>query len=123
MSESESKISNYSQTLSEPKEEEMGEENDDVQVIFSQIEPYQGKPVAKDDSTGKGTESTKKQMKMVLCLLYRKPDKKERFLLIHGSYNCCCIFQYKLLCCVKAKLPYTCLPLSWMWYHKDWQSG
>jgi len=37
---SESEISDYSQTLSEPEEEEMEEEEDiNVQVIFSQIEP------------------------------------------------------------------------------------
>jgi len=35
---SESEISDYSQTSSEPKEEEM-EEEDNVQVVFSQIEP------------------------------------------------------------------------------------
>ena len=37
---SESEISDYSQTLSEPEEEEMEEEEDDnIQVIFSHIEP------------------------------------------------------------------------------------
>ena len=37
---SESEISAYSQTLSEPEKEEVEEEEDDnVQVIFSQIEP------------------------------------------------------------------------------------
>ena len=45
MSESESKITNFSQTLSEPDEEEMEEENNNVQVIFSQIEPYQDEPL------------------------------------------------------------------------------
>ena len=38
---SESEMSDFLQTLSEPQEEEMEEEDDDVQVIFSQIEPYQ----------------------------------------------------------------------------------
>ena len=50
---SESEISDYSQTLSEPEAEEMEEEEDiNVQVIFSQIEPYQDEPLAEDDSTG-----------------------------------------------------------------------
>ena len=54
---SESEISDYSQTLSEPEEEEMKEEEDDyVQVIFSQIEPYQDEPLAEDDSAGEGNE-------------------------------------------------------------------
>ena len=44
MSESESEISDFSQTLSEPDKEEMGEGDDNVQVIFSQIEPYQDEP-------------------------------------------------------------------------------
>ena len=49
---SESEISDYSQTLSEPEKEEVEEEEDDnVQVIFSQIEPYQEEPLAEDDST------------------------------------------------------------------------
>ena len=49
---SESEISDYSQTLSEPEEEEMEEEEDDnIQVIFSQIEP-----LAEDDGTGEGNE-------------------------------------------------------------------
>ena len=56
MSESESEISNYSQTFSEPEEEEMEEEDDNVQVIFSQIEPYQDEPLAEDDNTGEGNE-------------------------------------------------------------------
>ena len=39
---SELEISDYSQTLSEPEKEEVEKEQDDnVQVIFSQIEPYQ----------------------------------------------------------------------------------
>ena len=42
---------------------------------------------------------TKKQTKTVLHLPYWKPDTKEKFLLIHGSYDCCCMFQYKLLRC------------------------
>ena len=46
MSESKSEISDFSQTLSEPDEEEMEEEDDNVQVIFSQIKPYQDKPLA-----------------------------------------------------------------------------
>ena len=38
----ESEFSDFSQTLSEPEEDEMvKEEDDNVQVIFSQIEPYQ----------------------------------------------------------------------------------
>ena len=54
---SESEISDYSQTLSKPKEEEMKDEEDDyVQVIFSQIDPYQDEPLAKDDSVGEGNE-------------------------------------------------------------------
>ena len=54
---SESEISDYSQTLSEPEEEEMKEEEDDyVQVIFSQIEPYQDEPLAEDASVGEGNE-------------------------------------------------------------------
>ena len=54
---SESEISDYSQTLSEPEEEEMEEEEDDnIQVIFSQIEPYQDEPLAEDDGTGEGNE-------------------------------------------------------------------
>ena len=54
---SESEISDYSQTLSEPEEEEMEEEEDDyAQVIFSQIEPYQDEPLAEDDSVGEGNE-------------------------------------------------------------------
>ena len=36
---SESEISDYSQTLSEPEKEVEEEEDDNVQVIFSQIEP------------------------------------------------------------------------------------
>ena len=36
---SESEISDYSQTLSEPEKEVEEEEDDDVQVILSQIEP------------------------------------------------------------------------------------
>ena len=56
MSESESEISDFSQTLSEPDEEEMEEEDDDVQVILSQIEPYQDEPLAEDDSTSEGNE-------------------------------------------------------------------
>ena len=44
-------------------------------------------------------KSTKKQTKIVLHLPYWKPDTKDRFLLIHGSYNCCCMFQYTLLRC------------------------
>ena len=47
MSESESEISDFSQTLSKPTTiEEMEEEDDNVQVIFSQIEPYQDEPLA-----------------------------------------------------------------------------
>ena len=42
---------------------------------------------------------TKKQTKTVLHLPYWKPDTKEKFLLIHGSYDCCCMFQYKILRC------------------------
>ena len=54
---SESEISDYSQTLSKPEEEEMKKEEDDyVQVIFSQIEPYQDEPLAEDDSAGEGNE-------------------------------------------------------------------
>ena len=54
---SESEISCYSQTLSQPEEEEMKEEEDDyVQVIFSQIEPYQDESLAEDDSAGEGNE-------------------------------------------------------------------
>ena len=50
---SESEISDYSQTLSEPEEGEMEEEEGvSVQVAFSQIEPYQDEPLAEDDSTG-----------------------------------------------------------------------
>ena len=56
MSERESEISDYSQTLSEPEEEEMEEEHDNVQVIFSQIEPYQDEPLAEDDNTGERNE-------------------------------------------------------------------
>ena len=41
MSESECEISDFSQTC-EPDEEEMEEEDDNVQVIFSQIEPLAG---------------------------------------------------------------------------------
>ena len=38
----ESEFSDFSQTLREPEEDEMvKEEDDNVQVIFSQIEPYQ----------------------------------------------------------------------------------
>ena len=44
MSESESEISYFLQTLSEPDEEEMEEEDDNVQVIFSQIELCQDEP-------------------------------------------------------------------------------
>ena len=50
-------MSDYSQTLSEPEEEEMEEEEEgNVQVIFSQIEPYQEEPLAEDNSTGEGNE-------------------------------------------------------------------
>ena len=56
MSESESEISDFSQTLSEPEEEEMEGEDDNVQVIFSQIEPYQDEPLAEDDGTSEGNE-------------------------------------------------------------------
>ena len=52
-----SEIRDYSQTLSEPEKEEVEEQEDDnVQVIFSQIEPYQEEPLAEDDSTGDGNE-------------------------------------------------------------------
>ena len=54
---SESEISDYSQTSSEPKEEEM--EEDSVQVIFSQIEAYQDEPLAEDGSTAEGNEVDK----------------------------------------------------------------
>ena len=49
----EPEISDYSQTLSEPEKEE---EDDNVQVIFSQIEPYQKEPLAEDDSTAEGNK-------------------------------------------------------------------
>ena len=50
---SESEFSDYSQTLSEPEGDEMEKEEDDnLQVIFSQIEPYQDEPLAEDDSSG-----------------------------------------------------------------------
>ena len=53
----EPEISDYSQTLSEPEKEEVEEEEDDnVQVIFSQIEPYQKEPLAEDDSTAEGNK-------------------------------------------------------------------
>ena len=65
---SECKISDYSQTLSEPEEEEMEEEEEDnVQVMFSQIEPYHDEPSAEDGSTE--MKSTNKQTKTVLHLL------------------------------------------------------
>ena len=54
---SEPEISDYSQTLSEPEKEEVEEEEDDnVQVIFSQIEPYEKEPLAEDDSTAEGNK-------------------------------------------------------------------
>ena len=53
---SKSEISDYSQTLSEPEEEDMEEEDDNIQVIFSQIEPYPDEPLAKDDGMGEGNE-------------------------------------------------------------------
>ena len=54
---SELEISDYSQTLSEPEKEEVEKEQDDnVQVIFSQIEPYQEEPLAEDDSTAEGNK-------------------------------------------------------------------
>lgn len=54
---SESEFSDYSQTLSEPEEDEMEKEEDDnVQFIFSQIEPYQDEPLAEDDSSREGNE-------------------------------------------------------------------
>lgn len=56
---SEPEISDYLQTLSEPEKEEVEEEEDDnVQVIFSQIliEPYQEEPLAEDDSTAEGNK-------------------------------------------------------------------
>ena len=34
----------------------MEEEDNNVQVIFSQIEPYQEEPLAEDDNTGEGNE-------------------------------------------------------------------
>ena len=90
---SESEISDYSQTLSEREKEEMEEEEEDnVQVIFSQIEPYQEEPLAEDDSTGEGNEVDEEADED--SLPYWKPDTKERFLLIHGSYNCCFISHY-----------------------------
>ena len=50
-------ISDYSQTLSEPEKEEVEEEEDDnVQVIFSQIEPYQEELLAEDGSTAEGNK-------------------------------------------------------------------
>ena len=55
--------------------------------------------MAEDDSSGEGNEVDKEADEDVLHLPYWKPDTKERFLLIHGSYNCCCLFQYKLLLC------------------------
>ena len=46
---SESEFSDYSQTLSEPEEDETEKEEDDnVQVIFSQIELYQDEPLAEE---------------------------------------------------------------------------
>ena len=49
---SEPEISDYLQTLSEPEREEVEEEeNDNVQVIFSQIEPYQLELLEECDST------------------------------------------------------------------------
>ena len=53
----EPEISDYSQTLSEPEKEEVEEEEDDnVQVIFSQIDPYQEELLAEDDSTAEGNK-------------------------------------------------------------------
>ena len=52
---SESEFSDYSQTLSEHEEDEMEKEEDDnVQVVSSQTEPYQ--PLAEDDSSREGNE-------------------------------------------------------------------
>ena len=53
---SESEVSDYSQTLSEPEEEEIEEEDDNFQVVLSQIEPYQDEPLAEDDSMGEGSD-------------------------------------------------------------------
>ena len=53
----EPEISDYSQTLREPEKEEVKQEEDDnVQVIFSQIEPYQEELLAEDDSTAEGNK-------------------------------------------------------------------
>ena len=66
-------------------------------------------------------KSTRKQTKTVLHLPYRKAYTKERFLLVNirGSYNCCYMFQYKILRCVmnflkrrKLESPFACLPFS-----------
>ena len=47
---SESEFSNYSQTLSEPEEDEMEKEEDDnAQVTFSQIELYQDGPLRAEE--------------------------------------------------------------------------
>ena len=46
---SESEFSDYSQTLSKPEEDEMEKEEDDnAQVIFSQIELYLDEPLAEE---------------------------------------------------------------------------
>ena len=118
MSESESEISDFSQTSSETDEEEMEEEDDNVQVIFSQIEPYQDEPLAEDDSTSEGNEVEEEADEDGLTRTVLEARYKERFLLIHGWFNCCCMFQYKLLRSAKTKSPYgqACLPLSCTWY-------
>ena len=54
---SEPEINDYSQTLSDTEKKEVEEEEDDnVKVVFSQIEPYQEEPLAEDDSTAEGNK-------------------------------------------------------------------
>ena len=48
---------------------------------------------------------------------YWKPDTKEKFLLIHCSYDCCCMFQYKLLRCAMTFLKRENLSQLMLAYH------
>lgn len=70
------------------------EEDINVQVIFSQIEPQQDEPLAEDDSTGQRNEGDEEADEDGLTPIVLKARYVRE---IPGSYNCCYIFQYKLL--------------------------
>ena len=92
---SEAEISDYSQTSREPEKEEVEEEEDDnVQVIFSQIEPYQEELLAEDDSTAEGNKVDERARRRRSDTYRTGSQIQKRFLSIHGSYNCGFISYY-----------------------------